>query len=240
MDLRHFPNLANYLKQAVGVLPKEEFVINRLDLLFKNHPHLQPIQESIYKAVKTFLSAIKHPDCMQFRNVDLADRVSDTNRVADAYAAICNQNDNQDCVHDKTHDINVSYLTTDSEFLEDRLRQEHRVYRTLSCPDLKKGFKYTPQKDSEDNIHTPPYSDDEDSITKIKEKFRASTPKRGKEADKKLPYPVNLQDILHDPAGLLIPRQDIIAAPAGQGDIQRGQNRVNQMAHNAGLRGAAI
>ena len=238
LDLRNFPNLSNYLKQAVGVLPKEEFVINRLDLLFKNHPHLQPIQESIYKAVKTFLSAIKHPDCMQFRNVDFADRVSDADRVADPYAAICNEKDNQDCVHDKTHDINVSYLTTDSEFLEDRLRQEYKVYRTLSCPDLKKGLKYNPQKDSEDNIHTPPYSDDEDSITKIKEKFRASTPKRGKEVDKKLPHPVNLQDILHDPAGLQIPPQDIIAAPAGQGDIQRGQNRVNQMAQNAGLRGA--
>jgi len=80
--------LSNYLKQAIDVLPKQEFVINRLDLLFKDHPHLQPIQESIYKMVKTFLSAIKHPDCMQFRNVDFADRVSDADRVADACANI--------------------------------------------------------------------------------------------------------------------------------------------------------
>ena len=198
----------------------------------------------VYQAVKHFLTDIKHPDCMQFRDINISDRVSGADivtkgNIEDSHIEVVE--DNHNCLHDKTQDINANamFLTTDSEFLEDRLKIEQKVYRTLSCHDLAKGLRYHPQKDGDDEQLTPPESEDEENSTTLERLFRSSTPKKEKNCRKKLPYPVNLQDILYDPVVLQI-QQDIIATPAchQQGNIQRGAQRLNQMAQNAGLRGA--
>ena len=68
-------------------------------------------------------------------------------------------------------------------------------------------------------------------MTSIRTLFRTSTPIHDK-ANKRLPYPVNIADILYDPRGIQVPQQDVIAAPGLQGNIGRGQRRLNQMAQN--------
>ena len=68
-DLKGFPYLADYYKQAIGTLPTQDFLRNILDLVFTDYPHLQPIQEYLYSVIKCFLVGLKHHDWMQFRHV---------------------------------------------------------------------------------------------------------------------------------------------------------------------------
>ena len=58
-DLKGFPYLADYYKQAIGTLPTEDFLRNVLDLVFTDYPHLQPLQEYLYSVIKRFLARIK-------------------------------------------------------------------------------------------------------------------------------------------------------------------------------------
>ena len=69
--------------------------------------------------------------------------------------------------------------------------------------------------------------------------FRTSTPIEDRD-NKRLPYPVNIANILYDPRGIQVPRQDIIAAPGLQGNIGRGQHRLNQMAQNPNRNNRAL
>ena len=84
----------------------------------------------------------------------------------------------------------------------------------MSCPDLTRGLKYRPQEYNETHNLTPPDSDDEndEELWSIRTLFRTSTPIEDKDI-KRLPYPVNIADILHDPRGIQVPPQDIVAAP---------------------------
>ena len=138
-DISDFPNLSSYYSQAIGPLPNQEFVRNVLDLVFQKFPHLQTIQEYLYSVIKRFLVGLKHPDWMQFRFID--DNVSDPTLTEDHIQESYNEHlvDDQDSLHDKTQDLDCTYVTTDSVFLEQRLLQKHAVYRTVSCPDLEKG-----------------------------------------------------------------------------------------------------
>ena len=88
---------------------------------------------------------MKHPDWMQFRFID--DNISDTTLTEDHIQEPYNEHlaDDQDNLHDKTQDFDCTYVTTDSVFLEQRLLHKQAVYRTVSCPDLEKGVRYTPQ-----------------------------------------------------------------------------------------------
>ena len=61
-DLKEFPYLADYYKQAIGTLPTQDFLRNVLDLVFTDYPHLQPIQEYLYSVIKRFLVGLKHHD----------------------------------------------------------------------------------------------------------------------------------------------------------------------------------
>ena len=74
-DLKEFPYLADYYKQAIGTLPTQDFLRNILDLVFTDYLHLQPIQEYLYSVIKHFLVGLKHHDWMQFHHI--SDRVVD-------------------------------------------------------------------------------------------------------------------------------------------------------------------
>ena len=82
---------------------------------------------------------MKHPDWMQFHFID--DSISDPTLTEDHVQESYNEHlaDDQDNFHDKTQDLDCTYVTTDSVFLEQRLLQKQEVYRTVSCPDLEKG-----------------------------------------------------------------------------------------------------
>ena len=138
-DISDFPHLSSYYSQAIGPLPNQEFVHNVLDLVFQKFLHLQTIQEYLYSVIKCFLVGLKHPDWMQFRFID--DNVSDPTLTEDCISESHNEHlaDDQDSLHDKTQDLDCTYVTTDSVFLEQRLLQKQAVYRTVSCPDLEKG-----------------------------------------------------------------------------------------------------
>ena len=116
-----------------------------LELVFKKFLHLQTIQEYLYSVIKHFLVGLKHPDCMQF--CFISDNIVVPMKVEDHIHESCIEHlvDDQDCLHDKTHDFDCTYATTDSQLLEQRLLQKQAVYRTVSCPDLKKGLGYIPQ-----------------------------------------------------------------------------------------------
>ena len=144
-DISDFPQLSSYYSQAIGPLPNQEFVRNVRDLVFQKFPHLLTLQEYLYSVIKCFLVGLKHPDWMQFRFID--DNVSDPTLTEDCILESHNEHlaDDQDSLHDKTQDLDCTYVTTDSVFLEQRLLQKQAVYRTVSCPDLEKGVLYTPQ-----------------------------------------------------------------------------------------------
>ena len=145
---------------------------------------------------------------MQFTHINISDRVSGIDVVT--HGDIRNSRiefvvEDQDCLHEQTKDINATYLTTDTEFLIDRLKAKRKVYRTLSCPDLAKGIKYCLQEDEQNNNLTPPDSDSEDDeLSSIRTLFQTSTPVE-EEGENRLSYPVNIRDILHDPQGLQVP-----------------------------------
>ena len=131
--------MSSYYSQAIGPLPNQDFVRNVLDLVFQKFPHLQTIQEYLYSVIKRFLVGLKHPDWMQFHFID--DNVSDPTLTEDHIQESYNEHlvDDQDDLHDKSQDLDCTYVTTDSVFLEQRLLQKQAVYRTVSCPDLEKG-----------------------------------------------------------------------------------------------------
>ena len=211
-DISDFPHLSSYYSQAIGPLPSQEFVCNVLDLEFQKFPHLQTIQEYLYSVIKCFLVGLKHPDWMQFRFTD--DNISDPTLTEDHAQESYNEHlaDDQDNLHDKTQDLDCTYVTTDSVFLEQRLLQKQAVYRTVSCPDLKKGVRYTPQgikANSTNDIS----SESEDTLgTDLEKGPRASTPVETEVKAGKLPKKVMLKELLHQPGGLKVPATDIIAA----------------------------
>ena len=114
---------------------------------------------------------------MQFRFID--DNVSDPTLTEEHIqeSHIEHIADDHDNLHDKTQDIDCTYVTTDTLFLEQRLLQKQAVYRTISCPDLEKGVRYIPQGlkviDSND---TSLESEDQINGTEIEKGPRASTP----------------------------------------------------------------
>ena len=138
-DISDFPHLSSYYSQAIGSLPNQDFVHNVLDLVFQKFPHLQTIQEYFYSVIKCFLVGLKHPDLMQFHFID--DNVSKPTLTEDHIQESYNEHlaDDQDNLHDKTQNLDCTYVTTDSVFLEKRLLEKQAVYRTVSCPDPKKG-----------------------------------------------------------------------------------------------------
>ena len=122
-DLKDFPYLADYYKQAIGTLPTQDFLRNVLDLVFTDYPHLQPIQEYLYLVIKHFLVGLNHHDCMQFRHI--SDRVVDLtiteeHRHESRIELIV---DNQDCEYNKTQDFNCTLVSTDSACIDQRLLQ---------------------------------------------------------------------------------------------------------------------
>ena len=245
-DISEFPHLSNYYSQAIGLLPNQEFLRNVLDLVFQKFLHLQTIQEYLYSVIKHFLVGLKHPDWMQFHFI--SDNIVDPMKTEEHILETHNEHlaDDQDCLHDKTHDFNCTYITTDSQFLEQQLLQKQAVYRTVSCPDLEQGLKYIPQSGFNNTTlqNTPPDSDKEIQGTKTNKGPRASTPIETDKEGTKLSKKVMLQAFLYHPGALHILASDIIAAPGLQGPIhnylthaaQRLQNMAQQVP--AGLQGA--
>ena len=119
-------------------------------------------------------------------------------------------------MHEKTQDINCTFLTTGSLILEHRLLQKQPVYRTSSFPDLAKGLEYTLQKESglATGEYTPPPSDVKDDQTLLNEAPRASTPVEGETDPKKLYKKIRIKDILFHPDAFCIPGINIVATPA--------------------------
>ena len=212
-DISDFPQLSSYYSQAIGPLPNQEFVRNVLDLVFQKFLHLQTIQEYLYSVIKHFLVGLKHPDKVQFCFID--DNVSDPTLTEDHEQGSHNEHlaDDQDNLHDKTQDFDCTYVTTDSIVLEQRLLQKQAVYRTVSCPDLEKGVRYTPQILSGNLTQCKSFKSEEALGTDIEESPRASTPVETKDITGKLLKKVTLQELLHQPGGLYVPAIDIIAAP---------------------------
>ena len=212
-DISDFSHLSSYHSQAIGPLPNQEFVHNVLDFVFQKFLHLQTIQEYLYSVMKRFLVGLKHPDWMQFHFID--DNVSDPTLTEDHISESHNKHlaDYQDSSHDKTQDLDCTYVTTDSIFLEQRLLQKQAIYRTVSCPDLEKGVRYTPQgiKANSTNYIS---SESEDTLgTELEKGPCVSTPVETEVKIGKLPKKVTLKELLHQPGGLKVLATDIIAAP---------------------------
>ena len=217
-DISAFPHLLNYYCQAIGPLPNQEFLRNVLDIVFQKFPHLQTIQEYLYSVIKCFLVGLKHPDWMQFCFID--DNVSDPTLTEDHVqdSHIEQLADDQDNLPDKTQDIDCTYVTTDSLFLEQRLLQKQAVYRTVLCPDLEKGVKYVPQGHKTiDSNNTSINTEENLDETDVEQGPRASTPVEIGTESGKLPKKATLEDLLYHPSALRVPPADIIAAPRLRG-----------------------
>ena len=235
-DISDFPHLSSYYSQAIGPLPNQEFVHNVLDLVFQKFPHLQTIQEYLYSVIKCFLVGLKYPDWMQFRFID--DNVSDPTLTEDRISESHNKHlaDDQDSLHDKTQDLDCTYVTTDSVFLEQRLLQKQAVYRTVSCPDLKKGVQYTPQGIKANSTNHLSSESEEPIGTELEKGPRSSTPVETEVTTGKLLKKVTLKELLHQPGGLKVPATDIIAAPGLQVPVNNNlacaAHRLQNMAQN--------
>ena len=157
-DLKDFPYLADYYKQAIGTLPTQDFLRNVLDLVFTDYLHLQPIQEYLYLVIKCFLVGLNHHDWMQFCHI--SDRVVDPTiteeHIHESHIELIV--DNQDCKYNKTQDFNCTLVTTDSACIDQRLLQQQAVYRTNACPNLTQGVQCMPQVNLTklEPDHTPP------------------------------------------------------------------------------------
>ena len=222
-DLKGFPYLADYYKQAIGTLPTQDFLRNVLDLVFTDYPHLQPIQKYLYSVIKHFLVGLKHHDWMQFHHV--SDRVVDTmiteEHIHESHKQLIA--DNPDCEQNKTLDSDFTLVTTDTACIDQRLLQQQTLHRTNSCPDLAQGVtsvsQTSPTKHELD--HTPPYSDDEEYIGNKKAKqLTASTPIHEGTTPKHKGVTFNINEIIHHPGAFTVPVTDIIAAPGLQGQAQ--------------------
>ena len=243
-DLKEFPSLADYYKQAIGTLPTQDFLRNVLDLVFTDYPHLQPIQEYLYSVIKCFLVGLKHHDWMQFHHI--SDRVVDPTITEEHIHESCIELivDNPDCEYNKTPDSDCTLVTTDSACIDQRLLQQQALYRTNSCPDLAQGVSYMPQT-SPTKIeldHTPPYSDDEEYISNKKAKqLTASTPIHKGTKPKHKGVTFNINEIISHPGVFTVPATNIIAAPGLQGQAQlnhyltHAQQRLQNMAQPAPL-----
>ena len=238
--------MSHYYSQAIGLLPNQEFLRHVLDLVFQKFPHLLTIQEYLYSLIKHFLVGLKHQDWMQFHFI--SDNIVDPMKTEEHIPEMYNEHlaDDQDCLHDKTHDFNCTYVTTDSQFLEQQLLQKEAMFRTVSCPDLEQGLKYIPQSGfNNTTLHnTPPDSNEEIQGTKTNKGPRASTPIEIDKEATKLSKKVTLQDLLYHPGALHIPSSDIKAAPGLQdpihNDLRHAAQRLQNIAQQvpAGLQGA--
>ena len=222
-DLKGFPYLADYYKQAIGTLPTQDFLRNVLDLVFTDYPHLQPIQEYLYSVIKHFFVGLKHHDWMQFRHV--SDRVVDLTITEEHIheSRIQLIGDNPDSKHNKTPDSDFTLVTTDSGCIDQRLLQQQTLHRTNSCPDLAQGVSSVPQTSPTklELDHTPPYSDDEEYISNKKAKqLTASTPIHKGTIPEHKGVTFNINEIIHHPGAFTVPATDIIAAPSLQGQAQ--------------------
>ena len=171
-DLKGFPYLADYYKQAIGTLPTQDFLRNILDLVFTDYPHLQPIQEYLSSVIKHFLVGLKHHDWMQFRHVSdsVVDLTITEENIHESRIQLIA--DNPDCEHNKTPDSDFTLVTTDSVCIDQRLLQQQILHRTNSCPDLAQGVSSVPHTSPTklELDHTPPYFDDEEYIGNTKAK----------------------------------------------------------------------
>ena len=138
-DLKGFPYLADYYKQAIGTLPTQDFLRNVLDLVFADYPHLQPIQKYLYSVIKRFLVGLKHHDWMQFHHVSdsVVDPMITEENIHEPHIQLIV--DNPDSEHNKTPDSDFVLVTTDSACIDQRLLQQQNLHRTNSCPDLAQG-----------------------------------------------------------------------------------------------------
>ena len=243
-DLKGFPYLADYYKQAIGTLPTQDFLRNILDLVFTDYPHLQPIQEYLYSVIKRFLVGLKYHDWMQFHHV--SDSVVDLTITEENIHESCIQliADNPDCEHNKTPDSDFTLVTTDSACIDQRLLQQQILHRTNSCPDLAQGVSSVPQNSPTqlELDHTPPYSDDEEYISNTKAKrLTVSTPIHKGTTTKHKGVIFNINEIIHHPGAFTVPATDIIAAPGQQGQAQLNRyltcarRRLQNMAQPAPL-----
>ena len=130
-DLKDFPYLADYYKQAIGILLTQDFLRNVLDLVFTDYLHLQPIQEYLYSVIKCFLVGLKHHDWMQFHHV--SDRVVDPTITEEHIheSRIQLIVDNPDCEHNKIPDSDFKLVTTDSACIDQRLLQQQTLYTKI-------------------------------------------------------------------------------------------------------------
>ena len=126
---------------------------------------MQTIQEYLYSVIKRFLVGLKHPDWMQFHFV--SDNIVDPMKTEDHIHEWCIEHlaDDQDCLHNKTHNFDCTSVTTNSQFLEHQLLQKQAVYSMVLCPDLTKGLKNIPETSFNTSVlnNAPPDSEEEDS-----------------------------------------------------------------------------
>ena len=265
MNIDNFPNLKDYLEQAVGPLPTNSFLRNALDYLFQDYPHLQTIQEDVYSIIKLFLSETKHPDVNQFQDISLHfDSVSgDKVPVKKLPSDISPIDDSPDLLDsDKPLDLTYThnddtFYTTDSHDLADQLDKVQSVYCTSSCPSFDKGLKYKPQippyptertsPQVESGVETKECIHHDEGDTPIMEDadhpLRVSTPI---DTTCKNHLSEKLREIIFHTPALHIPPVDLMVAPGQVQNIQRANQRLAAMAqnqnrgrgHNAGLQGA--
>ena len=238
-DLKDFPHLADYYKNAIGTLPTQEFLRNVLDIVFNDYPHLQPIQEYVYSVIKQFLVGLHYHDWMQFNHI--SDKVVDPTIFAENIhkSHIKLIADNQDCEHNKPHDFACTLVTTDKECTDQRLLHEQAASKTNSCPDLTQGVEYTQKANplKSDLEHTPPYSDDEEYIKSNESRQTiASTPIKEDTRVKDNWGTFNLNEIINHPGTFTVPAIDIVAAPGLHGQVPlnqyltRARRRLQNMA----------
>ena len=136
LNVDNFPNLKDYLEQAVSPLPTDSFLRNALDYLFQDYPHLQSIQEDVYSIIKLFLSETKHPDVNQFQDISFQ-----FDSVSGDKAPVKKEPDDKSHIHDSPdlldsdQPLDLTYIcnddtfyTTDSHDLADQLGRVQSVY----------------------------------------------------------------------------------------------------------------
>ena len=138
LNVDNFPNLKDYLEQAVGPLPTDSFLRIALDYLFQDYPHLQTIQEDVYSIIKLFLSETKHPDINQFQDISLHfDSILGDTALVKALPSDISHKDDSPVLLDSDKPLDLTYThnddtfyTTDSRELADQLNKVQSVYRT--------------------------------------------------------------------------------------------------------------
>ena len=141
-----FPNLEQYLYEAVGSLPYQSLLRLALDSVFEEFPEISAIQTKVYRMLKCHLSILNHSSTTQFDDISLSNH--DFDRVAQAQLQVY-----------RVTERSVSRLRKDrANSCPDIVQQLNRDFDNLS----NSNWKYTT---AHDQLYPDPYYLKDDKYT---------------------------------------------------------------------------